>query len=286
MASYANTALANITIDLKWDQDLLMARYANSVIMPRVLNKSAKVKQSGQRVSIQIKAKLTTGTVATGGGFTPSAPAPTQANVDVNTWKYVAIEIDDQAKAQSFWDPNSDFPSDAGKALAVQYDIDLAALQSTLTGLAAVGDPATPEAFDDIAARTAMLRLANANIPMDDLSFILPPIAWFQGWLAKTELTAAYATGLPKSLNNTAAKQPILGVPAFITTVLATSGTAIKGMLIHKEAFAIAFQMEHEYRLVDRTPAQVFSKMGCTESLYGVATIRSDHGVVINVRNT
>lgn len=286
MAAYSNTTLANITIDLKWDMDLLEARYANAVIMPQVLNKSDKVKTSGQRVSIQIKAKLSTGTVAAGGGFTTSAPAPTQANVDVNTWKYVAIEIDDQAKAQSFWDPNSDFPKDAGKVLAVQYDTDLAALHTFFTGLTAVGDPASPEAFDDVAARIALLRMANANVPLDDLNFFLPPVAWYTGWLAKVELTAAYATGLSKSLQNTKEKPPILGVPAWITTVLATVGTSTKGLLLHQQAMAIAMQLEHEYRLVDRSPALVFSKVGCTESLYGVAGIRNDHGIVLNIRNT
>src|SRR3990167_4470300 len=103
MASYANTALSGITIDLLWDMKTLEARYANSVIMPHVLNKSTIVAKHGEQVGIPIKAALTVGSVGSGGSFTPAAPAPTVANVVLNTWVQVSIEIDDQAKAQSFW---------------------------------------------------------------------------------------------------------------------------------------------------------------------------------------
>lgn len=267
--------------------DLLQARYANAVIMPRILNKSEKVKTSGSQVSIQIRQKLTVGNVAAGGGYTPQAPAPTQANVVVNTWKHVSIEIDDMAKAQSFWDPNSDFPKDAGKALGVQEDTDIALQFPNLNGLGVVGDFNNPTAFDDVAARSSVLRLANANVPIEDMSFILPPIAIYMGWMAKTELTAAYSTGLPKNLNTAGYKPtatiPLVGVPSYMTTVLPVSANALVGALLHREALAIAMQLEHDYALVDRKPALVLSHAGVTQDLYGIAVIRADHAVRIAI---
>lgn len=286
MASYSNTTLSPLTIDKKWDMDLLEARYAASVMLAHVLNKSDKVSKSGEVVSIQIKPKYTTGTVAAGGGFTPLATAPTQANITVNTWAYVAVEIDKQAEAQSFWDPTNEFPTNAGKALSVDYDVALLALHSSVTG-AQVGDPNTPAGFDDGSARTAILRLANANIitqdSVEDLSFVLTPGAWLTGWLSKLELTAAYATGLQKSLQISGSKTPIMGIPAFQSTCIATVSGVRKCLLLHKQAMGIAMQRDHEYKLVDRAAANVLGKVAVVDSLYGTAIVRADHAVVINV---
>lgn len=287
MAVYANTDLASITIPIEWDHEVLQARYATGVIWPKVLNRSEVVKGQGSQITIPIKGRLTAGTVTAGtGAFVPQAVAPTTANIVLNTWVQVAVEITDQAKAQSFWDPTSDFPKDAGAAMSVRYDQDLAALYSTLTGLTAVGNEATPEAFDDGAARAAILRLANANVPKNNLSFFLPPVAWYAGWLAKVELTAAYATGESKSAMTTGLRTPILGVPGYESNLLTTVGTAIKGLLLHKEAFGVGMQLNNETKMADRTSALLLSKVAVMSSLYGVLTVRNDHGVVINVRNS
>lgn len=286
--AYSNTDLTGLTIDRVWDNKLLMARYAKSGIMPKVLNKSDKVKKSGEIISIQIKPKLTVGTVGAGGTFATQKPVPTQINILVNTWVQIAVDIDDQAKAQSFWDPTNEFATDAGAALAVKYDTDLAALYSSLTGLPAVGDANAPEAFDHQAARTAMLYLADSNVPLEDLNFFLPPVGWYGGVLAQAQLTDAMMTGGDKSRLLTNAMTNILGVPLTLSTVLATvsgtGGAVRKGLLLHKEAFGIGMQLEHEYNLVDLKPAKTFAKMACTESLYGLQVVRSDHGVVLNIK--
>lgn len=288
MSVYTNTTLTGLTIDRKWDMDLLEARYAASVVLPRVLNKSEKVSKSGEIISIQIKPKYTSQIVAAGGGFTPVNTPPTQANITVGTWRAVPVEIDKQAEAQSFWDPTTSFGTDAGKVLATDIDTDLLALHSGLDELTPVNEEGSPSGFDDQTARTALLRIVDANIAneqtgFEDLSFILAPVAWYQGWLSKTELTAAYATGLPKSLQTTGAKTPILGVPAFMSTVVATVGSARKCVLIHRQAWGCAMQRDHEFKVADRTAANVLGKVAVVDSLYGVATIRADHGVVINV---
>ena len=288
MAVYANSTLTDITIDRVWDRSLLESRYAKSGLMPKVLNKSDKVRKSGEIVSIDIEGALSTGTVtAATGAFTPAAPVPTQVNITVDTWQYVAIEITDQAKIQSFWDPTSTFPKNAGKALAVAYDTALAALYSSITPNV-VGSPDNPAAFGDGDARSALLQLADLNVPLEDLNFFLPPVGFYSGILSQVELTAAYSTGEGKSTLITGQMKPLLGVPITILTTLATvaaqAGNCRKGLLLHKEAMAIAMQAEHDYALVDRKPAGFLSHAGVTQSLYGVKVVRANHGVVLNIR--
>lgn len=284
MASFSNTEL-NATIDEKWDMEIEEARYANAVIMPRIANKSGVVKKSGDRINVTVKPKYTVGDVGSNGAFVPQTITPTSVAVVVDQHKQVAIETEDKAEAQSFWDPESDFPKDAGAAMAVKYDTDIAALHGDFTSNV-VGEEGTPEIFGTSKVRAALLKLADRNVPLRELSFLLPPIAFYSGVFTEAQLTAADAAGLPKNVLTTNYRFPLLGVPAYETTCLTTVGTAIKGLLLHKSAMAIAMQKNNEIKRAERTSALVLSYVVVIQSLYGIKTIREDHGVVINIRNS
>lgn len=283
MASFSNTEL-NASIDEKWDMDIEDARYANAVIMNRVNNKSAIVQKSGDIIHISIKQKYSVGNVGANGAFVPQVWTLGSTPITVDQHKQVAIEIEEKAAAQSFWEPDSDFPKDAGKALAVQYDVDLAN-QYTNIATNIIGDPANPAQFDSSMARTAMLKLADTNIPTDDLSFIVPPIAYFKGLMAEMQLTAANYMGVSKNVLTTGYKFDLFGVPVFYSTALAKTngGTTWRALLLHKQALAIAMQKNNEIRRAERTAGLVFSYVVAIYSLYGLATIREDHSVLMNI---
>ncbi len=284
MASFSTTEL-NATIDEKWDMDVNDARYANATIMPRINNRTAFVTKSGDIINITVQANYTVGDVGSNGAFVPQITTPSSFALTINQHRQVSIEVEDRAKAVSFWDPASEFPRDAGKALAADVDNKIGALQSGLTSNI-VGSSSKPPAFDTVAARAAMLKLADTNIPLSTLSFILPPIAFYNGIFTETQLTSADHAGLPKNVLTNNFRFPLLGVPAFETTNLTTSGTAIKGMLIHRDVFAVAFSDKNIISRADRTSALVFSFVVAIRSLYGLITVRQDHGVLINIRNT
>lgn len=286
MAILSNTELS-ATVDEVWDLTVLQARYANAQIMPRILNKSDLVKKSGDTIHIPIKKRQVVGTVTTGGAFTPDAQTLTQVDVSINTWKYVSNETLDQTEAQSYWSPESDFPKDAGAALAEDYDSAIAALHSNITSNV-VGDPNSPPAFDDTAMLAAFMKLADRNIPRQSLSFILPPAAFYNGLFKLDRFTTANQTGLDKSVLQTNYRFPLLGVPAYETTLLTqvtgTGATAYKAFLLHKEALAIAMQLNNKFKRAETTAAAKLTTIIVMESLYGVRTVREDHAVVINVR--
>ena len=290
MAVYDNAALQNITIDQKWDRDVLEGRYATGVIMQRVLNKSALVKDSGYNIVIPIEPVYAAGTVTSAtGAFTPVNTAPTNANILINVWQYHSVEITDQAQLQSFWDPTkSTFGKIAGKVMGVAVEDNLAALFNSLTGLGTVGtDPSAPDPFGQEQAAAALLLAENAYIPRDSMSFILSPSAFYAGMFQKPELTAAYATGLPKTVHTTGYRMPLFGVPTYSSARLANAGQANQskvGALIHKEALAIAFQADNKYEVASRVPNLFLSTVAVAQSAYGSAVIRSDHGVRIFIK--
>jgi hypothetical protein len=151
-----------------------------------------------------------------------------------------------------------------------------------LTGLGTVGDPEAPTPFDQDAASAALLLAENNKIPKESLSFILPPSAFYGGLFTKPELTAAYATGLPKSVLTSGYRIPLFGVPTYSTPLLATAGSAQQSRvaaLIHKEALAIAFQADNKYEVASRTPANFLSTVAVAQSQYGSVVVRSNHGV-------
>lgn len=293
MSAFDNTA-ANVVIPEVWDTEVLQARYAKAAIMPRVLNKSQKVADYGDIVHIPIKPRFTGVTVGTDGSFTTEAPTLTEAQVAVDTWKAVAIEVPDKTSKQSIVTLETELPSQFGDRLAEFYDQALANLYGNLTGGTPVGTKAAPTAFIRDAALTSVLGLRANNIPLEDLSWVLPPHAFYLGWLTQEITTAAYATGLPKSVLSTNARGPILNIPAFESNNLAGSTLnpdatitgGIAGMLIHKESFAIAMQINNKYERTRMTPNKFLSTLVVAHNLFGVITVRADHGSVLYIKNS
>ena len=284
MGALTNTELA-ATIDEVWDLTTLEARYAAAVIMPRILNKSDNVSRSGDIVHIPIKKKRVVGSVTAAGAFTPDAQTVTQVDVTVDTWKYVSDETTDQAEAQSYYDPASDFPEGAGKALGEDYDGAIANLYTNLTSNI-VGNVSAGSVFDDSLMLASMLKLANLNVPKASLSYVLPPIAFYGGLFKLERFTNADITGFPKTVLTTNFRFPLLGIPAYETTLLKTVTDITKGFLLHKEAFAIAMSINNKIKRSERTAGLVLSNVVVMQGLYGVKTVREDHACLINIKAT
>lgn len=283
-AGVFNNTTLNATVPEIWDLRLDQARYEASVIMQRVLNKSELVKKYGDIINLTYKDKLTVVNIsATDGTFTAQNYTPTSVAVTVDQWKGTPIEVVDKAAYQSFWDPKSDLPADAGKALGETVDTALGALYSSLTSNV-IGSSDNPTPFDDTSLLGCILKLRDRSIPLNELSLFLPPIAFYGGILTKPEFRDAEKTGLPKSVLTTNYRGPLLGVPAYESTLLATTGSARAGLLLHKSAFAIAMQKNNEYRVADGVAAGKMSHIAIVASLYGLRVFREDHGCVIYVR--
>lgn len=315
MATFTDAQI-RASFDQKWDMQFLQARYAEYAIMPRVLNKSAMLDESGEVVNITIKPRVSGGDVGSDGGFTPETLSLSNVQINVNTWKYVSHVITDKQAKQSIATLQSELSKQFGSKLAEFSEIDLANLFLNFSGFSGVagqglGTPGSGVTFLEDTALAAVKALRLKQIPLDDCSWILNPEAFYDGWLTKERMTSAYATGEAKSLLTTGVsygkgfKQTILGIPAFESTLLNGAATVnidtnaqlngatapnvagtTAAALIHREALGIAVQINNKTEVVRTTPASQFATLVASNLLYGVKTVRANHGVLIYVKNT
>lgn len=285
MADFDNTALNSVIPEI-WDEKVEEARYATAVIMERVANRSTEVAKFGDVLHVSIDQTYTVGTVSAAGGFTPQNYALTTADITLNQWNQISVQILDRAQSQAFWTPASSFPKQAGKAFANTYDSSLAGLWSSVASGNTVGDPNAPSAFDKTLAQEAMARFAATNIPVEeqDVSFCLHPNAYYLGLTNEAQLTAADASGMPKNVLTTGYKFPLFGVPVYLSTNIVSTGTPSvhKNLLLHRSALGIAWQRKNEVEHTRTTANLVLADLYVMQALWGYAVIRSDHFVVIN----
>ncbi len=281
---FDNTAL-NGTVRELWDEKIEDARYAKGVIMNRVANKSGIAQKKGDIIHVTVDQKYVVGTVGADGSFAPQNYIPATSDITLNVWEQISIRVLDRAQAQSFWTPDSNFPSMAGAAFGARYDGQISALHSSVAAGNAAGSTSNPSAFDKTLAQEAILRLANANVPLDELSWCLHPVAYYNGLLNEAQLTSASDSGLSKNVLTTGYVFNLLGAPVYLSTsIVQTGGTPsiTKNLLLHKSAIAIAWQKNTDIEHVRTTANLVLADLFVAQSLYGQSVIRSDHFVVIN----
>lgn len=284
---FDNTAL-NATVKELWDEKIEDARYAKGVILNRVANKSGIATKKGDLIHVTVDQKYTVGTVAADGSFTPQNYLPTTSDVTLNQWEQVAIRVLDRAQAQSFWTPDSKFPSAVGAAFASRYDAQIAALHTSVASSNIAGSTSSPAMFDKTLAQEAIAILANQNIPLEELSWCLHPNSYYKGLLNEQQLTSASDSGLAKNVITTGYVFPLLGAPVYLSTNIVETGTPAvkKNLLLHKSAIAIAWQKNVDIEHVRTTANLVLADLFVAQSLYGQNVIRSDHFVVINTAAT
>jgi hypothetical protein len=274
------------TIDEKWDRDIEMYRYSESVLLPRILSKSEIVKESGDIINMTIEPQLVARDVTQAtGAFTIDAVTPTTVQLIVNQHKTVSIGATNLAEWQAFWTPDSVFPKSASKALAETYENFIATTGYQGSTLAAVGSEANPVAVNNNNIRVALLRLAEAKVPQSDLTVAVPARGLLIDILDDQAFSMAYAFGGNR-------ESPIvsgnLGFQAIGCKIVMTQqialvgGTTYKALVFHKSSIAFAMQKNNYYERFSLAPTGVLGKAVLMANLYGGKVLRGDHIAVIN----
>lgn len=271
----------------QWDAEMLQARYAAARIMPRFLNKSAMIEGKGYIAHITVEPAFSGGTVDSDGTFTPEQQTLTDVQVTVDTWQHVSLEIPDDVDATTLGDLKKNLSRNFGKRLAVLGDQAIAALYTNLTAHNnQVGSVADPVEFDDDAARAAPLRLADLNVPQEDVSFILPPIAWWKGLFKLDKFTLANATGFAKGVQTNGFRGEIYGFPGYESTELSKPAdtSTVVGLFAHKETFGYAHAINNKRESARGTANYKLVTIEVVQQLYGVITVRQNHGVPLYIK--
>ena len=299
-------AVANNFIPELWSDEVIGAYKSNLVVANLVTKLSHKGKK-GDTIHIPVPARGVATAKGANAQVTLSAATNTTVDVSIATHYEYSKLIEDIAEVQSLASMRKFYTDDAGFALATRVDTDLMdlaeGLQSgattdksydTARAFTATGSEAftgTNEIdITDIGLRSLILMLDNANVPMDNRSLIIPPVA-ANDLLGINRFTEQQFIGSGDAIKTGKIGQ-IYGVDVYVTTNCPTvkssggtgnsaAGTERVGMLMHKDAFVLAEQLG--VRSQTQYKQEYLGDLFTADTIYGVAELRNDAGVAFVV---
>jgi len=299
-------AVANNFIPELWSDEVIGAYKSNLVVANLVTKLSHKGKK-GDTIHIPVPARGSATAKAANTQVTLSAATNDVVNVSIATHYEYSKLIEDIAEVQSLASMRKFYTDDAGFALATRVDTDLMDLAEGLqTGTTTDKSYDTARAFTatgseaftgtnevditDIGLRSLILMLDNANVPMDNRSLIIPPVA-ANDLLGINRFTEQQFIGSGDAIKTGKIGQ-IYGIDVYVTTNCPTvkssggtgnsaAGTERVGMLMHKDAFVLAEQLG--VRSQTQYKQEYLGDLFTADTIYGVAELRNDAGVAFVV---
>ena len=212
--------------------------------------------------------------------------------------------IEDITEVQALSSLRKFYTDDAGYALAKQVDTDLVTLweglqSGTVGGTGAAmyekayigstgaafytGNSSNAADITDAGIRKLLLLLDNADVPMDNRSMVVPPIA-ANDMLGINRFTEQQFIGSGDAIK-TGKIGSIYGVDVFISSNCPTATSTDRvGAIIHKDAFALAEQVG--VRSQTQYKQEWLGDLFTSDTIYGVAELRNTAGVAFVVPGT
>jgi len=240
--------------------------------------------------------------------LTLSAATNSVINVSINKHYEYSKLIEDIAEVQALASMRKFYTDDAGYALAKQVDTDLVTLWEGLQGgtvgganaaawetayigstgtTAYTGNSSNAADITDAGIRALILKLDNADVPMDNRSFIIPPIV-ANDMLGLNRFTEQQYIGSGDAIK-TGKIGMIYGADVHIssncpTTTTANTATDRVGVLMHKDALVLAEQVG--VRSQTQYKQEYLGDLFTSDTIYGIAELRNDAAVAFVVPGT
>ena len=225
-------------------------------------------------------------------------------NLSIDKHYEYSVLIEDITEVQALSSLRKFYTDDAGYALAKQVDTDLLTLTEGLQGgtvggstTAAwekayigsgttfyTGNSSNAADITDAGIRAMLLILDNADVPMDNRSLIIPPVA-ANDLLGINRFTEQQFIGSGDVIKTGKIGQ-IYGVDVYIssncpTTTTASTATDRVGVLMHKDAIAIAEQVG--VRSQTQYKQEWLGDLFTSDTIYGVGEMRNNAGLAFVV---
>jgi N4-gp56 family major capsid protein len=297
-------AVANNFIPELWSDEVIGAYKSNLVVANLVTKLSHKGKK-GDSIHIPVPARGAASVKAANTQVTLSAATNTAITVTIDKHYEYSKLIEDIAEVQSLASMRKFYTDDAGYALAKQVDTDLVTLwegfqAGTVAGANAAawekavigsvgttlytGNSSNAADITDAGIRAMILKLDNANVPMDNRYIVMPPIA-ANDLLGINRFTEQQFIGNGEAIK-TGKIGMIYGVDVYIssncpTTTTGDTATDRVGCLFHKDALVLAEQVG--VRSQTQYKQEYLGDLFTADTLYGVAELRNDAGVAFVV---
>jgi N4-gp56 family major capsid protein len=303
------TSVANNFIPELWSDEVIGAYKSNLVIANLVTKLSHKGKK-GDTIHIPVPSRGSASAKAANTQVTLSAATNTVISISIDQHYEYSKLIEDIAEVQSLASMRKFYTDDAGYALSTQVDTKLGTLFEALQGGTVGGDNASSwetayigstgntlytgnssNAADitDAGIRALMLKLDNADVPMDNRSLIVPPVA-ANDLLGINRFTEQQFIGSGDAIKTGKIGQ-IYGVDVYISTNVPTTtqsggggATDRVGVLLHRDALVLAEQIG--VRSQTQYKQEYLGDLFTSDTIYGVGELRNDAGVAFIVPAT
>ena len=289
------TTTAAVYIPQLWSDEVIATFKAN-IVVANLITRFDQVGKKGSVLNVPNFSRGTASAKAQGSQVTLIAPTDANTAITINKWFEYSRLIEDIVDVQGLDSFRMAYTDDAGYSLAKQIDSDLINLGSAAqggTGTAAYnaafigGDGITvytsgapnQTALTDAGIRRTVQRLDDADVPMKDRFFLVPPSSRnvLMGISRFTEQAFVGEMGMDNTLR-TGKIGDIYGIPVFVSTNCATAtGAARVALLGHKSWSGLA--MQQEVRSQAQYKQEYLSELFTADTIYGVAELR-DNGVV------
>ena len=290
-----------------WSDEVIGA-YKTNLVVANVVTKLSHKGKKGDTIHIPVPARGSASAKAVNTQVTLSAATNSVINVSIDKHYEYSKLIEDIAEVQALASMRKFYTDDAGFALATQVDDDLVTLWEGLnsgtvggsnaaawetayigsTGTTAyTGNSSNAADITDAGLRALILKLDNANVPMDNRSLIIPPIV-SSDLLALNRFTEQAYIGSGDAIKTGKIGQ-IYGIDVLVstntpTTTTANTATDRVGCLLHKDALVLAEQVG--VRSQTQYKQEYLGDLFTSDTIYGVAELRNDAGVAFVVPGT
>ena len=308
-SDHVTTTIAGNFIPELWSDEVIGAYKSNLVIANLVTKLSHKGKK-GDTIHIPVPNRGDASAKAANAQVTLIASTNSVINVSIDQHYEYSKLIEDIAEVQSLASMRKFYTDDAGYALAKQVDTKLGTLweglqSGTVGGSDAsswetaytinsgdtalelyTGNASNARDITDVAIRALNLKLDDADVPMDNRSLIIPPIA-ANDLLGINRFTEQQYIGSGDAIA-TGKIGMIYGANVYISSNCPTASDSTApyntdrvGVLLHKDALVLAEQLG--VRSQTQYKQEYLGDLFTSDTLYGVAELRNDAGVAFVV---
>jgi N4-gp56 family major capsid protein len=301
MATYTTNMTTTTTstnfIPELWSDEVIGA-YKSNLVLANLVTKLSHKGKKGDTINIPAPGRGSASEKAANTQVTLIADTASVVPISINKHYEYSKLIEDIAEVQALSSMRKFYTDDAGHALAKQVDTDLFNTAELFQSGSTTGDWATAKEFDtngalsaylaagtefditDAAIRGMLLVLDNADVPMDNRSLVIPPVA-ANDLLGINRFTEQQFIGNGDAIK-TGKIGMIYGVDVYVSTNCpTTAGGERVGLLLHKDAMVFAEQVG--VRSQTQYKQEYLGDLFTADTIYGVGELRDDAGLAFVV---
>ena len=285
--------------------DEIIAAYKRTLVLANLVSKMPMAGKKGDTIHVP---KPTRGAVAakvSGQAVTMQSDVESEVVVLIDQHFEYSRFIEDITEKQALNSMRAFYTGDAGYALAKKVDTDLQNLGTGLGDGTKVAAPVTADwvnsavlinggsgvltpfvaaggsgsVFDDAAFRSLVQKMDDADVPMDNRSFVVPP-AMRNVMLGIDRYVSSDFVG--GSGVETGLIGELYGIKVYVTTACPVIESGVKAAtLLHKDTYVHAEQLA--VRSQSQYKQEFLADLFTSDTIYGVQVMRPDAGFVLAV---